>query len=146
MAAFLPARRSKWWIAVFAVFAAVVFGFFLFVRTVMQGQPVNMQFIVANTVLSLILAFVACIFGYFNAHLVFIFTAAGVIAGMVLMLITISKNTGWEDLIGFILFLEFSVFGFVAGILLQVIHFIYTVTRGRRKSREEKGKEKDNNT
>lgn len=133
MSGFLPARRSKWWIVVFFGYTAAEFAIFIMIRSMIQQRPVDTKFASAAAVLSLVTASATCILGYFNAKIVFAVTTAGVFAGMVMMLVTVSRNTGWESLIGVILFLELSLLGFASGVFAEVVYFLFRVTRGKGK-------------
>lgn len=144
MSGFLPARRSKWWFVLYFTYAVLLFAFIILSRWLILGRAISTGFLYAAIALSLVSAFIACLFGYLNARVVFFATSAGVLAGILMMAASYIRQSGWEDIIGPILFIELSLLGFAAGVLLEVVCFIFKVTRSKNKNdRERKNKERD---
>lgn len=132
---FLPEKYNKKWLLIFLAFALVLFCLLAGIRLLSVNSRPDISWIPGLFLFSLLVSLLVCAFGFFDLRFVFSLTALGIVTGMILMVFTISGNRGgWEDLIGVLLFLEFSVCGLAAGILAELC--VFFVRRLREKRRE----------
>jgi len=124
-----PAKDNRW----FLVMAA--YGFILWLllglyRLVLLGQPADTGVLLRFALFALVVSGILNGLGWLGARLLWIFTTAGIIFGLVLMyLYSYRDMSGWGDLAGFMTFMVFMLGGFTVGLVAEAI---YRVIKGKR--------------
>jgi hypothetical protein len=84
------------------------------------------QNIIAYLILSIILGGIAAAFIYFRLIIAVIIFLAGITVGFINLYAMFIKNlSGWGDLAGFMSFLVWIIIGFVLGLMIQLILYLY---------------------
>jgi len=127
-----PARSGRWFILgafEFVLFAAVL----LTIRFAVLGQEFSLVLAFRFVLLSAALALVSAAAGWYGARWIGLGIAAGVLAGLIAMAFySIRDADGWEELIGFLAFLELAAAGLILGVVAE---WIALAIRRRRRGR-----------
>ncbi len=133
---FFPDRYDRKWLTVFVAYTLVLYVLTVGPRFLAPGGGPGLSAMAGLFLFCLVTSLIICALGFLGLRFVFSLASAGVLAGVVLMLsVMLGKSTGWEDLVGLVLFFEFSVFGIAAGAAAELIAFIVR-RAGRKKSGE----------
>lgn len=122
----LPAKFSKGWLVVFVIYFLLISGYFYFTATLILGNLLQASNIMGILILSALISLIVSFSGYVNARMVFYLSTIGLIIGAVMMfqMVTDKNKTGWEDLIGPIVFIEMFVIWLFLGLLVQFAAYI----------------------
>ncbi len=98
---------------------------FIGVRFILKNNLL-IQNIMAYLILSIILGGITAAFIYFRLIIAVIIFLAGIIIGFLNLYVMFLKDlSGWGDLTGFISFLAWIIIGFVSGLIIQLILYLY---------------------
>ncbi|WNS40956.1 hypothetical protein [Paenibacillus sp. MMS20-IR301] len=119
---FLPPARNSRWFAWYPGYALIVWLLLVLHRFVLLGSPFSLTLLVRWAVLALVFSGIISCFGWLGARLVWMFSTAGLVLGIILMYIyTYRDMSGWEDLAGFLTFALFTAGGFVLGLIVEAV-------------------------
>ncbi|MCX7921505.1 MAG: hypothetical protein N3B21_05745 [Clostridia bacterium] len=124
MTGYLPAKYNKAWFVILLIYTTIIFCCFYVPRLFILNTAAETEEALRTLLLSFIISFVVCLFGYLGKRFIFSFTTIGVIAGLIAMIYTYTRKTGWEDLIGPIMFLELTLIGFALGLVLEIVFYM----------------------
>jgi hypothetical protein len=98
----------------------IFFSFYAGSRLIL-GRGMNMQNILSVIGVSFFVSFVITIMGFLNAKFIFVSSSIGLLSAVAALFIILSrKSTGWEDLIGPLVFLEITILSFAVGVVLEI--------------------------
>ncbi|MEK3795442.1 hypothetical protein MKX42_27205 [Paenibacillus sp. FSL R7-0204] len=125
---FLPPARTGRWLAWSAGYALLLWLLLILHRYMWLGEPFNLILAVRWAILAIVISVIVNGFGWLGAQLVWIFSTAGTVAGLLLMyLYTYREMSGFEDLAGFLSFGLFTAGGFALGLIAEggrlLIHY-----------------------
>jgi len=127
----IPPPHSRQWL-LFGLMSTVVISLLIMLsRFVIIGQDFDLIIGLRHIFLSFILSVVYSLMGWFGAKRMWACSNAGLLLGLILMVYYSRGNTGWEDLIGFLVLLELIVAGIALGIVVEVTRFIYLKIKNR---------------
>ena len=129
---FVPVRRSKIWLIWFGLYGVVLSLSLWFNRFVVFGQEFDAVFAFRFVLLSFVLSLVVNGFGWLGARWIWLLTTIGILAGLVFMFVYVMRDmTGWEDLISFIAFGQAVLFGFMMGIVVEIVAVFWQRRRSK---------------
>lgn len=122
---FLPkARSGKWWLI--AGCSTLLVSLFLWmIRFGLLEQPLSGTHLFRFFLLAFLLSLVLGIAGWLGARRLWLLSNAGMAAGLILMARSSGERNGWEDLAGFMAFLELTAAGFAAGLLAELVWLVF---------------------
>lgn len=130
---FLPEKFSKKWITVFIAYTLVLFCLLIGIRFLGISPRLDFFWMAGIFLFCLLVSLIICAFGFWDLRFVFSLATLGIVTGIVLMVSAMFWNkSGWEDLIGVALFLEFLVIGLALGILAELCAFLVRKVRGKK--------------
>ncbi|TMV52140.1 hypothetical protein FE783_04135 [Paenibacillus mesophilus] len=117
----LPPKRSSSWMLRWMPAYGLVLAVLLWLnRFVALGQTVDVGVALRFVLLSFILSVVVNGFGWLGARWVWTITSLGIVFGLVVMFVYVSRDmAGWEDLASFLAFAESIVIGFALGLAAE---------------------------
>lgn len=120
----LPGKHDKKWLWIWALLTLLVLSFISAGRAWVAGAGMNGMVFLRIFLFSLVLSLVICLFGFLNARIMFIFSALGVLLGLILMMYEFNRDTGWELITGMIVFSQITALGFCVGVGGQLADYI----------------------
>ncbi len=130
---FFPEKYNKKWIGLLIVYTLVLFCLLTGIRFWGITPQPDLSWAAGVLLFSLLVSLLICGFGYLGLRFVFSLTSLGIVTGIILMIISVnSDRNGWEDLLGVVLFLEFSVIGLAVGVISELIAFFTRRMRDKR--------------
>ncbi|WFR55297.1 hypothetical protein QA584_16995 [Anaerocolumna sp. AGMB13025] len=93
---------------------------------IIRSNNIVLQNLAAYTILSVILGVITAIFLYLGLKTAALIFLVGIIIGLFnLFTMFLSEMNGWEDLAGFISYLAWIIIGLIAGLIIQLILYLY---------------------
>ncbi|WMJ88782.1 hypothetical protein [Anaerocolumna sp. MB42-C2] len=93
-------------------------------------HAVILQNVIAYSILSLILGGITAVLIYFRLKLAVIIYFSGIIIGFINLFAMFIKDTnGWGDLTGFMSYLAWLIIGFLSGLMIQFVLYLYKKIR-----------------
>ena len=80
-------------------------------------------------ILAVVLSFLFSFTGWLGARKLWLLSNLGTVIGLILMAVYSRDQTGWEDLISFIVFLEAAAAGFILGLIVEGVFLILRWTK-----------------
>jgi len=120
-----PAKFSRRWGRVWAVYFVIIFAFLLFSQLILQAD------FSGSSLWSLILmaaftSFITCLGGFLGGRFYFLICSLGIFLGIIYLIYTAIANPspGWGDLTSIVGFLLWLVIGLVIGVFTELVFFI----------------------
>ncbi len=120
----LPEKKSKKWLNVFLIYAAIVFLGFIATRMIL-GSEINGRMIFMFALTAFGSALLPALAGYYGKTLFFmIYTSANLI-GLLYMfkLVLMDSETGWADLTSVVVYIYLLPVGAFLALLAEVISY-----------------------
>lgn len=117
----IPGRFASRWPIYFLVYTAGLTVVLWFIRFGWLGQSFEVGFAFRYLLLAAVLSAVANGIGWLGGRWFWLLFTLGLSGGLVAMAVYSSDRNGWGDLIGFAAFLQFIVFGLVAGLVGEAV-------------------------
>jgi hypothetical protein len=93
---------------------------------IIRNNNLVLQNIASYTILSVILGVITAILLYLSLKTAALIFLTGIIIGLInLYTMFLSEMNGWEDLAGFISYLAWIIIGLIAGLIIQLIIYLY---------------------
>ncbi|MEF2246990.1 MULTISPECIES: hypothetical protein [unclassified Paenibacillus] len=121
----IPPPHSRNWLTFGLMSTAVISVLIMLSRFLIIGQDFDVIIALRLILLSFILSVVYSLMGWFGATRMWACSNAGLLLGLVLMVYYSGGTTGWEELIGILVFMQLIVAGIALGIVVEVVRFIY---------------------
>ena len=128
----IPPPHSPKWLTFGLMSTAVISVLIMLSRFLMNGQDFDLIIAMRLILLSFILSVVYSLMGWFGATRMWVCSNAGLLLGLVLMVYFSNGTTGWEELIGILVFMQMVVAGIALGIVVEVVRFIYLKIKNSR--------------
>jgi hypothetical protein len=118
-------ERKQYWVV--GLITAVLSFVALYVGIrVVSANAIAAQNIMAHIIFSVLLGIIAGVLVFFRLKISFLTYIAGVLLGFIFMYKAFLYDmTGWEDLIGVLSLLIFTVSGLILGLLAQLVYYLY---------------------
>ncbi|QHQ61762.1 hypothetical protein Ana3638_14055 [Anaerocolumna sedimenticola] len=89
-------------------------------------NAVILQNMIAYSILSLIVGGITAVLSYFHLKLAVIIYFSGIVIGFINLYTMFVKDTnGWGDLTGFMSYLAWLFIGFISGLMVQFVLYLY---------------------
>lgn len=129
----LPGRYDKKWTLIFIIYTVITWAAFILSSSLILDIVPEFKNFLGTLIVSMILSFIICLMGFLNARIAFYMASLGLLTGIIMMISIFTKRTtGWEDLIGPLVMLEFFLFGVGLGLLTQLVMFLIGRYRGKK--------------
>ncbi len=127
----LNTRDPKWFLLGLAG-AALATAIYYLSYTLLLGYSGELINVLGVFLFFLVVCQLIAAAGFFGWKLLLATSALGLVAGVVIMLATLSRGVGgWEDLIAFLIMFQLVIAGFVLGIIMQLIHWLVQRSRAK---------------
>ena len=121
----LKLERRQYWIVGLIVAVLSFIMLFVGIRVILDSA-VSIENIMAYIVFSALLGIVASALIFFRFKIAFLTLIIGLLSGFFVMYKTFLYDvSGWGDLIGIVSLLMCTLIGLVAGMLVQLIYYLY---------------------
>jgi hypothetical protein len=131
MRKFLPRRRSPSWFGWGMVFAVAFTLLYIAVYAWGYGRELAHLNIPGIVLIFTVICQLMALGGFFGFCFYLVISAAGFLLGLAFFLSMLTPSTGFEDLVGAISFLFFTAVGQGAGVLAELLRWVYRKYRGR---------------
>jgi energy-coupling factor transporter transmembrane protein EcfT len=122
---FLPPVKNNSWFRWMAVYGLLLWLLLLLHRFLLLDEPFNLLIALRFALLALVISGLVHLFGWLGARLLWIFSTAGLIFGLLFMFnYTYREMSGWEDLAGFLSFGIFTLGGFALGLAAEGVYLL----------------------
>ncbi len=125
----LPQRKSPHWRTVTLVGWIIVTIALWGIRFLLVQQTFTFTHAFRFLLLSLILNAGLGLFGWLGLRRLWLCGMLGTLLGLLMMALTSSDHTGWEDLAGLLNFIVATCLGILVGAILELLAWIYGVWR-----------------
>ncbi len=127
----IPAAGSKRWWSIALLSTLLTSGALWLIRFGINGQTLTSVHMLRFALLGAVISLVFSLAGWLGARWIWLFSNAGLIAGLIAMSAYTAEQTGWEDLAGFLTFMLFTICGFAAGSVAQIVAFFVRKARSK---------------
>jgi hypothetical protein len=120
---YLPPAKNSRWFRVMAAYGLILWLLLGLHRIVLLGQTADAGLLLRFALFAVVVSGIVNGLGWLGARLLWLFTTAGIIFGLVLMYLSSYRDmSGWEDLAGFMTFMVFMLGGFTVGLVTEAIY------------------------
>jgi hypothetical protein len=123
----MPTKKSNLWIGVFILYTILVLISLIVTRVILTSELTG-NFIARLLLISLVLALLPCIAGYFGKRIFFIVYTISILLGIIYMfyIVIADRSPGWGDLASMIGFIFIIGFGTAIALVAEVVKAIIT--------------------